>query len=493
MTPVFLVGTCSNSQLIKADEESRDFVDEAKNYLLLPQERGRMQGPRTRPRRPVNPYEFLFAVGGWCSGDAIQTVERYDPVREEWSMVASMNKRRCGVGVAVLDNIIYAIGGHDGTSYLQTVEKFDPNDENAWSTAVAPTSTCRTSVGVAVLNGWVLMYLYAIGGQDGGSCLDLVERYDQANNKWERKASMKTRRLGVGVAVLNEFVYAVGGSDGGKPWDSVEKYNPKNDTWQKVCSMSTARKHLGCAVYNDYIYAVGGRDDCTELNSVERYCDKDDRWTPVVAMQMKRSGVGLAVVGGQLLETEEKRVQAAKLGKKGLQIQNIIKSMEDSPFFAQMKGQLDGLVERGIFNIHCYGLGSPANSRSSRHQTALLGPMLLYLPHVPLWLIDWLLYLRRDETSPTVLIVNNFENIIETQSNEERSELKILNRYLSNMTVLTCLPVENNWEDELTAFNSLAIIKLPGKDIDVSDIEYAKDAMPYSLLVKPDYFNPDIF
>lgn len=128
---------------------------------------------------------------------------------------------------------------------------------------------------------------------------------------------MKTRRLGVGVAVLNEFVYAVGGSDGGKPWDSVEKYNPKNDTWQvrtprccqffksfkfqKVCAMSTARKHLGCAVYNDYIYAVGGRDDCTELNSVERYCDKDDRWTPVVAMQMKRSGVGLAVVGGQLL------------------------------------------------------------------------------------------------------------------------------------------------------------------------------------------------
>ena len=78
----------------------------------------------------------------------------------------------------------------------------------------------------------LLRYLYAIGGQDGGSCLDLVERYDQANNKWERKASMKTRRLGVGVAVLNEFVYAVGGSDGGKPWDSVEKYNPKNDTWQ---------------------------------------------------------------------------------------------------------------------------------------------------------------------------------------------------------------------------------------------------------------------
>ena len=229
-----------------------------------------MQGPRTKPRRPVNPYEVLFAVGGWCSGDAIQTVERYDPIREEWSLVESMNKRRCGVGVAVLgkitiakdrayiidyylksyfvscrysDNMVYAIGGHDGTSYLQTVEKYDPNN-NMWSTDVATTSTCRTSVGVAVLDG----YLYAIGGQDGGSCLDLVERYDPINNRWERKASMKTRRLGlkvslseqcsriylgVGVAVLKDYVYAVGGSDGGKPWDSVERYNPATDTWTR--------------------------------------------------------------------------------------------------------------------------------------------------------------------------------------------------------------------------------------------------------------------
>jgi len=296
MSAKFLVGTVDKSQLIRTDSACRDLIDEAKNYLLLPQERGHMQGPRTKPRRPVNPYEVLFAVGGWCSGDAIQTVERYDPIREEWSLVESMNKRRCGVGVAVLDNMVYAIGGHDGTSYLQTVEKYDPNN-NMWSTDVATTSTCRTSVGVAVLDG----YLYAIGGQDGGSCLDLVERYDPINNRWERKASMKTRRLGVGVAVLKDYVYAVGGSDGGKPWDSVERYNPATDTWTSVASMSTARKHLGCAVYQDYIYAVGGRDDSTELNSVERYSDKDDCWKPVVAMQTKRSGVGLAVVGGQLL------------------------------------------------------------------------------------------------------------------------------------------------------------------------------------------------
>lgn len=116
-----------------------------------------MQGPRTRPRKPIRCGEVLFAgqylqalklvlvctgqdckksesytvkrlfpcpvVGGWCSGDAISSVERYDPQTNEWRMVASMSKRRCGVGVSVLDDLLYAVGGHDGSSYLNSVER----------------------------------------------------------------------------------------------------------------------------------------------------------------------------------------------------------------------------------------------------------------------------------------------------------------------------------------------------------------------------------
>ena len=61
---------------------------------------------------------LLFLVGGWCSGDAIASVERYDPQTVEWKLVAPMSKRRCGVGVAVLSDLLYAVGGHDGQSYL---------------------------------------------------------------------------------------------------------------------------------------------------------------------------------------------------------------------------------------------------------------------------------------------------------------------------------------------------------------------------------------
>ncbi|XP_072504681.1 kelch-like protein 20 isoform X1 [Notamacropus eugenii] len=296
LSPKFLVGTVGSDPLIKSDEECRDLVDEAKNYLLLPQERPLMQGPRTRPRKPIRCGEVLFAVGGWCSGDAISSVERYDPQTNEWRMVASMSKRRCGVGVSVLDDLLYAVGGHDGSSYLNSVERYDPKT-NQWSSDVAPTSTCRTSVGVAVLGG----YLYAVGGQDGVSCLNIVERYDPKENKWTRVASMSTRRLGVAVAVLGGFLYAVGGSDGTSPLNTVERYNPQENRWHTIAPMGTRRKHLGCAVYQDMIYAVGGRDDTTELSSAERYNPRTNQWSPVVAMTSRRSGVGLAVVNGQLM------------------------------------------------------------------------------------------------------------------------------------------------------------------------------------------------
>ena len=112
--PKFLVETVGADRMIKADETCRDLVDEAKNYLLLPHERTYRTGPRFRPRKRVWRGEVLFAIGGWCSGDAIHTVECYDPHKNEWRMVASMSKRRCGVGVAVMDNFLYAVGGHDG-------------------------------------------------------------------------------------------------------------------------------------------------------------------------------------------------------------------------------------------------------------------------------------------------------------------------------------------------------------------------------------------
>lgn len=54
-------------------------------------------------------------------------------------------------GVAVLEGPMYAVGGHDGWSYLNTVERWDPQARQ-WN-FVASMSTPRSTVGVAILNG----------------------------------------------------------------------------------------------------------------------------------------------------------------------------------------------------------------------------------------------------------------------------------------------------------------------------------------------------
>ena len=61
--------------------------------------------------------------------------------------------------------------------------------------------TRRSCVGVGILDG----LLYAIGGYDGGSCVDTAERYDPLTNQWSSIAAMNIRRRYAKVAVVGEF------------------------------------------------------------------------------------------------------------------------------------------------------------------------------------------------------------------------------------------------------------------------------------------------
>jgi len=103
--------------------------------------------------------------------------------------------------------------------------------------------------------------MYAVGGQDGVSCLYIVEKYDPQENKWSRVSPMSSRRLGVGVAVLDGYLYAIGGSDGTSPLNTVEKYDPNANRWSPVAPMGTRRKHLGAALFQDKLY-VGKILEC---------------------------------------------------------------------------------------------------------------------------------------------------------------------------------------------------------------------------------------
>jgi kelch-like protein 19 len=70
---------------------------------------------------------------------------------------------------------------------------------------------------------------------------------------------MKSKRLAVGVAVVNRLLYAIGGFDGEHRLASMECYHPENDEWTDMPPMKFSRSGSGVAVLNQFIYVVGGK------------------------------------------------------------------------------------------------------------------------------------------------------------------------------------------------------------------------------------------
>lgn len=47
-----------------------------------------------------SPHRLLYAVGGFDGNHRLDSVERYDPERDRWETIASMNQRRSGQGAS---------------------------------------------------------------------------------------------------------------------------------------------------------------------------------------------------------------------------------------------------------------------------------------------------------------------------------------------------------------------------------------------------------
>lgn len=53
---------------------------------------------------------FLYALGGYNGQTTLNSVEMFNPLTREWSMVTAMNTRRSMLGVASLNGRLYAVG-----------------------------------------------------------------------------------------------------------------------------------------------------------------------------------------------------------------------------------------------------------------------------------------------------------------------------------------------------------------------------------------------
>uniref|UniRef100_A0A2K5ZWC1 Kelch like family member 5 n=1 Tax=Mandrillus leucophaeus TaxID=9568 RepID=A0A2K5ZWC1_MANLE len=295
LAPQFLADM-ENNALFRDDIECQKLIMEAMKYHLLPERRPMLQSPRTKPRKST--VGTLFAVGGIDSTKGATSIEKYDLRTNMWTPVANMNGRRLQFGVAVLDDKLYVVGGRDGLKTLNTVECYNPKTKT-WS-VMPPMSThrhglgkynradslkisrsshstftfcTRQKTGVAVLEG----PMYAVGGHDGWSYLNTVERWDPQARQWNFVATMSTPRSTVGVAVLTYYslLYLPGSSDSPASASQVAR-----TTGVHFVLSIMAQCLIYHFIYSFYrLYAVGGRDGSSCLKSVECFDPHTNKWT----------------------------------------------------------------------------------------------------------------------------------------------------------------------------------------------------------------------
>jgi N-acetylneuraminic acid mutarotase len=247
---------------------------------------------------------IIYAIGGLDAGN-LSTVEAYDPAKNEWEAKADMSTARQRLSTSVVDGIIYAIGGESqrvpfGIS-TPKVEAYDPANDK-WETK-ADMPTRRTAVTTCVVDG----IIYAIGGYQDGSGIGLktVEAYDPASDKWEKKADMPVAICFHTASVVDEVIYVIGG---GKDWrgrEIVAVYDPAQDMWEEMNGvMPSPRADHSASVVDGIIYTFGGTafppGNQKGLDIVEAYNPTTDTWEKKAEMPTARMDLSTSAIGGRI-------------------------------------------------------------------------------------------------------------------------------------------------------------------------------------------------
>ncbi|KAK6176720.1 hypothetical protein SNE40_014964 [Patella caerulea] len=254
----------------------QNLVDVVEKYNPKTQSWNRLPG-LTKRRRYVSAASVngcVYVIGGYDGQSRLNSVECLDMTDNEsnWVTVSCMHHRRGLAGVCVYKDQVYVCGGFDGYARHTSMEKYNPVIDQ-W-TLLSGMAVSREGAGLVVAGDLI----YCIGGYDGINLLDSAERYDPETEQWSTIATMSTQRSGAGVAVVNDVIYVCGGYDGNEHLSTVECYNTTTGHWTSLPHMIVPRCYVGACVLQGKLMVVAGYDGNTLLNTVEIYDPLTESW-----------------------------------------------------------------------------------------------------------------------------------------------------------------------------------------------------------------------
>lgn len=190
----------------------------------------------------------------------------YNPLTSEWSTIKPMNFDRCRFSLNVLEDSLIAVGGHSEgihqrvddqfNSTIATVEKYDPKKDN-WVMLASMPEYRSQHAGCTYRKK-----LFISGGIDRyGFVLDSFYEYDSTANSWKKLSNLTPRADHVMLRV-GKKIYICGGweeVDGLRRLVSaIERYDIITSTIDVVTHIQEPRYHSGITILNNKIYFIGG-------------------------------------------------------------------------------------------------------------------------------------------------------------------------------------------------------------------------------------------
>lgn len=211
----------------------------------------------------------IFVIGGSYdisldSEDVHPFGFRYDPLASEWSTLKPMNFDRCRFSLNRLGESLIAVGGFSEGIFdrledqaVASVEKYDMLRDEWTLLKPMPGAYRSRHAGVSFKNK-----LFISGGIDQyGNVMDSFYEYDLTTDMWEKKLNIAPRADHVMVRV-DKNIYFCGGweeLDGQRRLlTAIECFNIEDSTIRTVTHIPTPRFHPGIAIISHKIYFVGG-------------------------------------------------------------------------------------------------------------------------------------------------------------------------------------------------------------------------------------------
>ena len=147
-------------------------------------------GKYTKPRNCLDRKKVILCCGGYDGSRCMQAAVALSPEEKKVNSLKFMKVARQDHSIAYLDGCLYVVGGfnsHKGP--LDSVECFNPI-RNEWKT-LSPMNAKRKALGLTVLNG----KLYATGGLDGNyTSLETAEIFDPQSSVWQFTGNLNEAR-----------------------------------------------------------------------------------------------------------------------------------------------------------------------------------------------------------------------------------------------------------------------------------------------------------